>query len=95
MEHTEMVAVIPKELIVGKVRGLNTDKLDVDAGMRELSECGYDEERTKMVVMYALMRWARGEEHEAERGAIDTQFHGISLTCWRRVLAAAMAAAAK
>lgn len=94
MEHTEMVAATPKELIVGKVRGLNTDKLDVDAGMRELSECGYDEERTKMVVRYALMRWARGEEHEAERGAIDTQFHGISFTCWRRVLAAAMAAAA-
>ena len=38
MEHAEMVAVIPKELIVGKVRGLNTDKLDVDAGMRELSD---------------------------------------------------------
>lgn len=84
---------MPKELIIGKVRGLNTDKVDVGAGMQELAECGYDDERTKMVVTYALLRWARGEEHEAERGAIDQHFHGISLTCWRRVLAAAMAAA--
>lgn len=38
------------------------------------------------------MRWGRGEEEEAERGAIDRNFYRISLTCWRRVLAAAMAA---
>jgi hypothetical protein len=39
----------------------------------------------------ALMRWARGEEAAAERGAIDGSFHGIDYTSWRRVLAAARA----
>lgn len=34
---------------------------------------------------------ARGEEQQAERGAIDQGFHGITFTCWRRVLAAAVA----
>lgn len=75
------------------VPGRNVDALDIAAGMRELTECGYDEAETKTVIEYALMRWARGEEEAAERGAIDRSFHGISLTCWRRVLAAAMAAA--
>ena len=75
------------------VTGHNVDSLDIYAGMRELASCGYDESETKMVIEHALMRWARGEEDAAERGAIDQSFHGISLTCWRRVLAAAMAAA--
>ena len=46
-----------------------------------------------MVIEYALMRWARGEEDQAQKGAIDRAFHGIHLTCWLRVLAAAMAGA--
>jgi hypothetical protein len=46
-----------------------------------------------MVIEYALMRWARGEEEAAKRGAIDRSFHGISFTCWLRVLAAARASA--
>lgn len=45
------------------------------------------------VLEYALRRWARGEEEAAQRGAIDPTFHGIRLTCWLRVLAAAMAGA--
>lgn len=77
----------------GLVTGHNVDALDVSAGMRELTECGYEEAETRMVIEYALLRWARGEEDAAERGATDQSFHGISLTCWRRVLAAAMAAA--
>jgi len=80
---------------VGRVPGFNVDKLDVDAGMRELVACGYPETeaRRHAVVWYALRRWERGEEEAAQRGAIDQSFHGIPLTCWLRVLAAAMAAA--
>lgn len=76
------------------VPGVNVDKLDIAAGMRELQAIGYTEAHTGMVIQYALQRWARGEEEQAERGAIDRSFHGIDLTCWRRVLAAAMAGAA-
>lgn len=76
--------------------GYNVDRIDVDAGMRELVACGYpaSEVERHYVIQHALMRWARGEEEVAERGAIDQSFHGIALTCWRRVLAASMAAAA-
>ena len=70
--------------------GHNVDVVDVAAGMRELSACGYEEPETRMVIEHALMRWASGEEEQAERGAIDRSFHGISFTCWRRVLAAAI-----
>jgi hypothetical protein len=77
-----------------KIPGHNVDALDIAAGMRELVACGYDDSpETTMVIQYALQRHARGEEAAAERGAIDKTFHGISFTCWRRVLAAAMAAA--
>ncbi len=77
----------------GLVAGHNVDALNIQAGMAELSACGYSEPETVMVVEYALARWARGEEEAAERGAIDRSFHGIDFTCWRRVLAAAMAGA--
>lgn len=77
----------------GLIPGHNVDRIDVAAGLRELASIGYTEAETKMVIEYALMRWARGEEEAAERGAIDRAFYGISLTCWRRVLAAARAAA--
>jgi hypothetical protein len=69
------------------------DRIDIPAGLRELAVIGYSEPRTIMVIEYALRRWARGEEAEAERGAIDQSFHGISPVCWIRVLAAAMAGA--
>lgn len=83
-----------KGMRTGLVVGHNVDRIDVAAGLRELTACGYDEAETRMVIEYALNRWARGEEEAAERGAIDQNFCGISLTCWRRVLAAAMASAA-
>lgn len=76
-----------------RIPGYNVDRIDVAAGLRELKECGYSEAETTMVIEYALMRWARGEEEAAQRGAIDRSFHGISMTCWIRVLAAAMASA--
>lgn len=76
-----------------KISGHNVDQIDVAAGLRELTACGYTDARTVMVIEYALMRWARGEEKAAQMGAIDPSFHGINLTCWLRVLAAAMAGA--
>lgn len=79
----------------GLKTGVNVDALDIGAGLRELTACGYQESNTRMVIEHALMRWARGEEAQAERGAIDKSFHGISLTCWYRVLAAAMAGATR
>lgn len=58
-----------------------------------MTACGYAEAETVMVIEYALMRWARGEEEQAQRGAIDRGYHGINLTCWLRVIAAARAGA--
>lgn len=75
------------------VAGVNVDRLDIEAGIRELAECGYSEPKTKMIIEYALARWMRGEEDAAQRGAIDECFHGIPMTCWLRVLAAAKAGA--
>lgn len=75
------------------VSGVNVDKIDIAGGLRELAACGYSGEYTRMVIIYALQRWMRGEEEAAERGAIDQTFHGIDFTSWRRVLAAARAAA--
>lgn len=77
----------------GLVPGHNVDKLDVPAGLRELAACGYTEPETVMVIEYAMRRWMRGEEEQAERGAIDASFHGVNFVSWRRVLAAAMAGA--
>lgn len=71
--------------------GYNTDRIDVAAGMQALRDCGYDDPYTEMVIEHALMRWARGEEEAAQRGAIDQSFHGIAPTCWIRVLATARA----
>lgn len=75
------------------IPGHNVARLNVAAGLQELRKCGYDSPSTEMVIEHALMRWARGEERQAERCAIDQTFHGIDMTCWRRVLASAMAAA--
>lgn len=73
--------------------GFNVDRIDVAAGLRELQKCGYDEPHTTMLIEHALMRWARGEEEAALKGAIDKSFHGIDLTSWLRVISAARAAA--
>jgi hypothetical protein len=73
--------------------GYNVDRIDVASGMVELERCGYTDPHTRLVIEYALMRWKRGEEEQAQRGAIDETFHGINFTSWCRVLAAARAAA--
>lgn len=80
----------------GLITGVNVDPINVAAGMKELVACGYPETEINRhcVIEHALMRWARGEEHQAQRGAIDASFHGIDLTSWHRVLSAAMAYAA-
>ncbi|PLC06357.1 hypothetical protein CY658_04810 [Variovorax sp. RO1] len=75
--------------------GVNVDRIDVAAGMRALVECGYPttEVERHYAIQHALMRWARGEEEQAVRGAIDRSFYGIDLTSWLRVLACSRAAA--
>lgn len=75
------------------IPGRNVDRLDIGAGLLELTECGYNDHETNMIIEYALIRWMRGEEDAAERGAVDHNFFGVSITVWRRVLSAAMAAA--
>lgn len=75
------------------VPGHNVDRIDVAAGIRELRACGYTEGKTEMVIEHALMRWMRGEEEAAQRGAIDKSFHGVDLTSWYRILAASRAMA--
>lgn len=77
----------------GLIPGHNVDRLDITAGMKALADCGYTEMHTQLVVQHALIRWARGEEEAAQRGAIDRSFHGIDYGSWVRVLATAMAAA--
>lgn len=74
----------------GLIPGHNVDRINIAAGMRELIACGYIESiETRVVIEYALQRWARGEEESAQRGAIDRSFHGIDLGSWIRVLCAA------
>lgn len=75
------------------IPGHNVDRIDVAAGLRELSAADFSDPYTTEVIEHALMRWMRGEEEQAERGATDRSFYGIDITSWRRVLAAARAAA--
>ncbi len=82
--------------------GKNVDPIDVAAGLRKLQQLGWDPQkdaRTFTVIEYALQRWARGEEHQAQRLAIaqgetDPRFKdaAVDLTSWYVVLAAAVAA---
>lgn len=76
---------------ISPVPGYDVDHIDVAAGLDALFECGHDDPNTTMVIEHSLMLWARGEEVSAQRKAIDRSFHGIDLTSWYRVLAAAMA----
>lgn len=61
--------------------GVNVDKVNIQACLKEFDKLGYESQETRMVVEYALQRWARGEEEAAQRGATDIQFYGVSLTC--------------
>lgn len=71
------------------IPGHNVDRLNIEAGLRELEACGYHEMETREVITYAFQRWQRGEEVRAQCAATDKSFHGIDFTCWLRVLAAA------
>lgn len=77
----------------GLVVGRNVDRVDIAAGLKELKACGYTEAETVEVIKYALQRWSKGEEDKAQRMAIDETFHGIDLTSFTRVIAAAISSA--
>lgn len=76
----------------GLITGHNVDPVDIPTAIQTLADCGYTESRTVVVITYALQRWARGEEEQAQKMAIDPDFYGIDLTSWLRVLAAAIEA---
>lgn len=73
------------------IPGYNADEVDIDAGIRQAAEFGYDSPSEKMTVQYALMRHARGEEDGAEATARNG---GISLTSWYAIRAAALSSPA-
>lgn len=71
--------------------GRNVDKLDIAAGLDMAVSIGYDDWAAEMIVEYTLLRWARGEEDEADRQWLS--YYPSDLTSWRMILAAAMAGA--
>lgn len=86
--------MMTEDMYYTKVAGYNVDPIDVTAGLDMLTRCGYGDDEywmTEMVIQYSLALWARGDEEEAERKAIDKDFHGIDFTSWRMVLAHAIA----
>ena len=71
------------------VPGRNVDKVDIAAGVRFAARFGYGSPVHRMVIEYALMRHARGEEDGAEKTALH---EGIDLTSWYAIRACAVAA---
>lgn len=74
----------------GLVPGENVDKVNIAEGMKLAAHFGYDSPGYQMVVEYALMRHARGEEDGAQRSALSG---GIDLTSWYAILARAVVTA--
>ncbi len=72
--------------------GVNVDRVDVAAGLAEGVRAGYGSAENRMVVEYALMRWARGEEEGAFASFLSG---GVDLTSAYRIVAAACAAGAE
>lgn len=70
------------------IPGVNVDRVDVDAGIAQARQLGYADPEELMVIQYALMRHARGEEDGAERTILS---HRVAFTPWRVILAAAVA----
>lgn len=66
--------------------GVNLDELSIADGLMRAVKIGYESWQDQMVVEYALMRHARGEEDGAQRSALSG---GIDFTSWRMILAAA------
>lgn len=73
------------------IPGVNVDPVDIDAGLKQLHDLGYNGQIAEMTVTYALQRWQRGEEAGAER-TINGYANIITYTDWRVVLASAIAA---
>lgn len=72
--------------------GVNVDPVDVAAGLRKLDQLGWPratEPNAHMEVEYNLMRWARGEEAEADR-SMSKSLSGVDYTSWRIILATAI-----
>lgn len=72
------------------IPGHNVDAVNVDAGLQLAEQFGHDDPKSIMVLSYALNRHSRGEEAHAERAVLSG---GISLTSWKAILAAGIAAA--
>ena len=72
------------------ITGYNIDAVNVQRGLDCLIQLGYTDSPTLTVIKHCLMRWARGEEENAQRMAIDSTFYGIDLTSWTLVLASAI-----
>lgn len=82
---------------ISPIPGYNVDHVNIDAGMRELNACGYDDdveciENIRMVIHHSLQLWARGEEAMSQKKATDQDFYGVDFTSWTRIIAAATAA---
>jgi hypothetical protein len=89
-----LATIVPGSFLgAPRVPGYNVDALDVDAGISCARGFNMDDLHL-MLVGYGLQRWARGEEHDAEQMIIKG-IDGVRLTLtqWRMILAAAMAAA--
>lgn len=70
--------------------GVNVDRVDIAAGLTEAQAIGYTSAEDEMVVVYGLQRWKRGEEEGARRTMLS---HGVDLTSFYRIIAAARASA--
>lgn len=73
-----------------RVPGYNVDRVNVAAGLAQAVLFGYTGPESRMLVEYALMRHAKGEEDGAQKTALGG---GISLTAWYAILAAAITTA--
>lgn len=71
--------------------GVNVDAMDIAAGLARMRVLGYEHPNHAMEVEYNLMRWARGEEEEADR-SMSKSLSGVRYTDWRVILAVAIAA---
>jgi hypothetical protein len=82
---------MPRDMHGGRlVRGVNVDRVDIAAGLKQAARLGYTSPEHREVITYALRRWARGEEPGAEQ---TIKSGGVDWAQWRIVLAAAAASA--
>lgn len=75
----------------GLIPGVNVDRVDIAAGLRQAAKLGYDDATAQMVATYALQRHQRGEEEGAQKTWVHQ--YPRDLTSWYVIVAAAVAAA--